>query len=127
MLEKLQDVANRYEELCFRSEQADFYNDPKKAAALLREKTVSIHRGDARLEDGAVFVDDLIGLTVTDQDGRVLGKVTEVISMPKNDVYVVQGETQYMIPAVAEFVRRIDPEAGEMEVFTIEGMQTHAD
>ena len=38
MLEKLSAVANRYEELCFRSEQADFYNDPKKAASLLREK-----------------------------------------------------------------------------------------
>ena len=38
MLDKLTAVANRYEELCFRSEQADFYNDQKKAAALLREK-----------------------------------------------------------------------------------------
>ena len=38
MLEKLQAVSNRYEELCFKSEQPDFYADPKKAAALLREK-----------------------------------------------------------------------------------------
>ncbi len=38
MLEKLQAVKNRYEELCARSEQPDFYNDPKKAAAILREQ-----------------------------------------------------------------------------------------
>ena len=38
MLDKLQAVESRYEELCFRSEQPDFYADPKKAAALLREK-----------------------------------------------------------------------------------------
>ena len=38
MLDKLVAVANRYEELCFKSEQPDFYADPKKAAALLREK-----------------------------------------------------------------------------------------
>ena len=38
MLEKLQAVENRYDELCFRSEQADFYADPKLAAKLLREK-----------------------------------------------------------------------------------------
>ena len=38
MLDKLQAVENRYEELCARSEQPDFYADPKKAAALLREK-----------------------------------------------------------------------------------------
>ncbi|MBQ8768556.1 MAG: peptide chain release factor 1 [Oscillospiraceae bacterium] len=38
MLDKLTAVANRYEELCFKSDQPDFYADPKKAAALLREK-----------------------------------------------------------------------------------------
>ena len=38
MLDKLQAVADRYEELCTRSEQPDFYSDPKKAAAFLREK-----------------------------------------------------------------------------------------
>lgn len=39
MLDKLDAVANRYEELCAKSEQPDFYADPKLAAALLREKT----------------------------------------------------------------------------------------
>ena len=38
MLNKLQAVANRFEELCAKSEQPDFYSDPQKAAALLREK-----------------------------------------------------------------------------------------
>ena len=38
MLEKLAAVENRYEEICARSEQPDFYNDPKKAAATLRER-----------------------------------------------------------------------------------------
>ena len=38
MLDKLHAVANRYEELCAKSEQPDFYNDPKQAAKLLREK-----------------------------------------------------------------------------------------
>ena len=38
MLDKLKAVQNRYEELCARSEQADFYADPQKAAKLLREK-----------------------------------------------------------------------------------------
>ena len=38
MLNKLQAVASRYEELCAKSEQPDFYADPQKAAKLLREK-----------------------------------------------------------------------------------------
>ena len=39
MLEKLNAVASRYEELCAKSEQPDFYSDPQKASRLLREKT----------------------------------------------------------------------------------------
>ena len=38
MLNKLRAVENRYEELCAKSEQPDFYADPQKAAKLLREK-----------------------------------------------------------------------------------------
>ena len=38
MLNKLQSVADRFDELCARSEQPDFYADPQKAAKLLREK-----------------------------------------------------------------------------------------
>ena len=38
MEEKLTVLENRYEELCAKSEQPDFYSDPKLAAKLLREK-----------------------------------------------------------------------------------------
>ena len=38
MLEKLQALCSRYEELCAKSEQPDFYADPKIAARLIKEK-----------------------------------------------------------------------------------------
>ena len=38
MLDKLEAVSSRYEELCAKSEQPGFYSDPKHAAAMLREK-----------------------------------------------------------------------------------------
>ena len=38
MLDKLRAVADRFDRLSFMSEQPDFYNDPKQAAALLRER-----------------------------------------------------------------------------------------
>ena len=38
MIDKLRAVENRFDELCFRSEQPDFYADPQKAAKLLRER-----------------------------------------------------------------------------------------
>ena len=38
MINKLEAVSDRYEELCMRSQQPDFYSDPKLAAKYLREK-----------------------------------------------------------------------------------------
>ena len=38
MLNKLEAVASRYDDLCANSDEPDFYADPKAAAALLREK-----------------------------------------------------------------------------------------
>ena len=39
MLDKLKLIEERYEELCIRSEQPDFYADPKQAAKFLKEKS----------------------------------------------------------------------------------------
>ena len=39
MLNKLKAVCSRYEELCEKSQQPDFYADPGRAAKLLREKS----------------------------------------------------------------------------------------
>ena len=38
MLDKLRNVADRFDKLCVMSEQPDFYADPQKAAKLLRER-----------------------------------------------------------------------------------------
>ena len=38
MLDKLRSVASRYEELCAKAERPELYTDPKRAAALIREK-----------------------------------------------------------------------------------------
>ena len=54
MLDKLEKIGNRYEELCAKSEQPDFYADPKKAAALLREKNAS---GKLGVKSGEGFYD----------------------------------------------------------------------
>lgn len=95
-------------------------------AAKLRNKELSISREDVELEEGVMFIADLIGLPVL-ADGVEIGKITEVLTPPGNDVYVVKGEHQYMIPAVKEFLEELDPAAGFVKVRLIEGMQTDAD
>ncbi len=95
-------------------------------AAKLRQKEIAIARADVELEDGTVFIADLIGLPVL-ADGTEIGKITEVMTLPGNDVYVVQGEHEYLIPAVKEFVEEIDTKAGFVKVKLIEGMRSDAD
>ena len=93
------------------------------AAARLRGQTVCIRREDAQLDEGAMFIADLIGLDVL-CDGQCIGKVTDILQRPGNDVYVVTGEHEYMIPGVPEFILERNPDAGYVRVKLIEGMRT---
>ena len=97
--------------------------DDVDAAARLRGQTVCIRREDAQLPEGAMFIADLIGLKVLCGD-ETIGKVTEILQRPGNDVYVVKGAHEYLIPAVPEFILERDPDEGYIRVRLIEGMRT---
>ena len=99
--------------------------DTIDAAAALRGKELSIARADVELAEGVVFVADMIGLPVY-AGQREIGKITEVLTLPGNDVYVVKGEHEYMIPAVKEFIETLNPEDGFIRVRLIEGMESDA-
>lgn len=100
--------------------------DSLDEAAKLRGKELSIARADVELEEGVAFIADLIGLPVL-ADGVEIGKITEVLTPPGNDVYVIRGGgKEYLIPAVKEFVEPLDPEAGCVRVHLIEGMESDA-
>ncbi|SHH53311.1 16S rRNA processing protein RimM [Sporobacter termitidis DSM 10068] len=92
-------------------------------AIRLKNKTVSINRDDAALEDGAHFITDLIGLAAVDEDtGRTLGTITDILPLTPNNVYVITGTREILVPAVPEFVKHIDTGAGRVTFRLIEGM-----
>ncbi len=99
--------------------------DTVEDAMALRNKELCISREDVELEAGVMFIADLIGLPVL-ADGKEIGKIVDVLTPPGNDVYVVRGEHEYLIPAVKEFVEELDPSAGHVTVHLIEGMRTDA-
>jgi len=77
------------------------------------------------LEEGAFWVDDLLGMTVVDHStGDVLGTVSDVFPAGENDLYVVRDETgtDHFIPAVREFIAGVDLEKREMRISLIEGL-----
>lgn len=98
--------------------------DTPEAAMRLRGQTVSVDRAGLSLPEGTVFIADLIGCRVLDDDGAQIGKIKDVLSMPASDVYVVEGEKRYLIPAVKEFVRELNVAEGFVRVHLIEGMAT---
>lgn len=98
--------------------------DTPEAATLLRGQKISIDRSKVRLPKGSVFIADLIGCRVLDEEDREIGRIKDVLKMPSSDVYVIHGEHQYMIPAVKEFVREICVDEGYVRVHLIEGMAT---
>jgi len=76
-----------------------------------------------KLPEGRYFIFDIIGLKVITTEDKEVGKVKEVISLPANDVYVVQGDQkEYDIPAIKEIVKQIDLERKVMIIEPKEGL-----
>ncbi|MBQ4566226.1 MAG: 16S rRNA processing protein RimM [Oscillospiraceae bacterium] len=98
--------------------------DTPEQATALRGQVVCIDRSDVKLPEGTVFIADLIGCRAITEEGVEIGKITEVLTMPSSDVYVIQGEHKYMIPSVKEFVKEINVAQGYVRIHLIEGMAT---
>lgn len=96
--------------------------DTVEQAMGLKGKTVQIRRADAKLPEGSFFLADIIGLDVIDEHGTKLGMLREVLSPSRQQVYVVEGSREIMIPAVPEFILETNIEGGYIKVRLIEGM-----
>ena len=92
------------------------------AAMLLKNKVVSMSREDVELPDGAFFLADIIGLRVIDEKDRELGVLEDIISPSIQQIYVVKGEREIMIPAVPQFILETNVAQGYIKVRLIEGM-----
>ena len=93
------------------------------AAMALKNKVVYFARQDVKLPDGRFFIADILGADVIDEDGRAVGKLTDVLELPAGQVYVVEGEDgEHTIPNREEFILAVDANAGVIRVHLIEGM-----
>jgi 16S rRNA processing protein RimM len=84
------------------------YED-REAAAALRGSDVAVPR--TALPDtgeGEFYWADLIGLQVVNTAGEDLGQISRMIETGANDVLVVEGERERLIPFIAEVVRQVD-------------------
>ena len=47
----------------------------------------------------------LLGLSVVTEDGTILGQVAEILQTGANDVYLVRGDRELLLPATSEVIR----------------------
>ena len=69
-----------------------------------------------RLPENEYYEDDLVGLTVKDTEGSVIGRLCEIWDTPANDIYQVLDDKgrEILLPAIDEVILKVDIEAREM-------------
>ena len=83
-------------------------------AEMLKGSVIYAARKDIPVEEGSVFIVDMIGLPVIDANsGKVYGTLKDVNNLGASDLYVVTTPNgERLIPSVPEFVQKIDIESG---------------
>lgn len=99
--------------------------DTVEEAQKLRNRILYIDRNDVQLDKGCYFIQDLIGLTVTDSaTGEEYGKLVDVGETGANDIYGIEfsdGKIRY-IPAIPQVIDETDIEGGVMKITPLDGL-----
>lgn len=93
-------------------------------AEKLRNLYLQAKRSDIKLEEGAHFIVDLIGLEVYTEEGILLGKLKEILQPGANDVYIVEDEEkkEILLPAIPDVIKKIDIANNRIIVKLLKGL-----
>lgn len=102
-------------------ENFDNMNDVEK----FRQCKILVDRKNAvALDEDEYFVADLLGISVTDEDGNYIGELIDVIETGANDVYVIKdGEgNEKLIPAIKDCILEVNIKEKNMKVHLLKEM-----
>ena len=89
----------------------------RDVAAGLRGKEIAVPRAQLPApQPNEYYWADLIGLRVVNAVGQDFGRVSGVMETGANDVLVVQGERERLIPFIAEVIAAVELQGGLMRV-----------
>ncbi len=87
------------------------------AEAIAGQKIVVGRDALPPLQESEFYWADLVGLKVLNQDGTSLGHIREMLATGANDVMVVSGERERLIPFVMDlYVNQVELEQGVVKV-----------
>ena len=99
----------------------DNINDIEK----YKGKSLFVTRENAvQLKKDEYFIADMIGSTVEDEEGKVLGTLIDVMQTGANDVYIVEDENgkELLFPAIKQCVLKVDIEEKKILVHVMPGL-----
>jgi len=92
-------------------------DNPEDAAELRGERVWADLTALPPLPENEYYHYQLLGLDVSAEDGKLLGRLSEIIETGANDVYVVRGPGgEVLLPAIDGVILTVDLEAGTMIV-----------
>lgn len=92
-------------------------SNDREAAIALRGSEIAVPRKSLPPPaENEYYWADLIGLKVVNVEQQELGRVAELLETGANDVLVVQGERERLIPFVAQVVLEVDLLVGTIRV-----------
>ena len=98
--------------------------DSIEDAEKLQGQLVEIHHSQLQLlPEGQYYHFQLIGLEVRTTQGESLGKISEILTSPSNDTYVVNGARgEILVPATEDVVKSIDLDKRCLVIEPIKGL-----
>jgi 16S rRNA processing protein RimM len=96
---------------------------PEKARELVGKLVKTHEENLPAKEEGEYFWFELLGMRVVTEDGRELGKISQITPTGANDVLHVEGELgEILLPMIDDVVLEVDTETGTMIVDPLEGL-----
>ena len=91
--------------------------EDRDAAIALRGKLVAVPRAELPgTRSGEYYWADLMGLAVVNESAQALGRISGILQTGANDVLVVTGERERLIPFIAAVIRDVDLGTGVVRV-----------
>lgn len=87
--------------------------------------TIYVSKNDLHeLDDDEFYYDDLIGLMAFDDEGTIIGSVTDINDVPQGAILVITKENgkRALVPFVDEFIKDVDLKDGKIIIKPIEGL-----
>jgi 16S rRNA processing protein RimM len=99
--------------------------DDRTQAETLRDLWVWIAPDQAvPLDEGEVYLHDMLELDVVTDEGEELGRIMQIIETGANPVYVVRGlRGELLLPDTDEVILDVDLEAQRVTVHLLEGLR----